>query len=135
MHPWSYKTLAIISLIRQGISYSCSQSDQTLLGSNFGSDYWTCIEKTNRMDQLETCVTSIHPNVDSVSTSCANCIYNVFLMNGANCVIDCRSRSDSPDCVTCKQYVRNQWNRQCSPSGANTFTITIIAWLSLYAFW
>ncbi|TEB20115.1 hypothetical protein C9890_0104 [Perkinsus sp. BL_2016] len=102
-------------------SFSCTKFDQEQLGSSFAPDYWNCVKATRRMDQIEECISTLHPNVASVSDQCNNCISTVFLLNGSSCIIDCRKTPDSDACVACQATVASQWSSQCAPSGASGF--------------
>ena len=115
-HPSVFPALLFRSVTG---SFSCTKFDQQQLGSSFAPDYWNCVKATTRMDQIESCVSTLHPNVASVSDQCENCISTVFLLNGSNCIIDCRKTPDSDACVACQATVASHWTSQCAPSGAS----------------
>lgn len=107
--------LLLSTQLARASAYSCSQPDQELLGSSFGPDYWTCVESTSTNNQLQICVLNMHPDMQSISSSCSNCISNVFLLGGSDCIIDCRTQSNSPACIACRNSVANRWYSQCVP--------------------
>lgn len=117
---WSNMVFAATIFTRISItrSFSCSEGDRLLLGATFGQDYWTCIESTSTMSQLQECILSTHPNMPAVSASCSYCISSVFLLGGSDCVIDCRRQSNSDACIACRGTIANRWYQQCVPKAS-----------------
>jgi hypothetical protein len=111
----------LVSVFGSG-QYQCNNADQGKLGSSFGSDYWSCIQSTRTSPDLEQCIESLHPRAfSSVTTSCQNCIANVFLLTGWACIIDCRTQTDSSNCNTCRSTVAQKW-QSCVPSSSYSYS-------------
>lgn len=112
--------------------YKCSSSDQGLMGPTFGSDYWNCIQSTSLSYQIENCIRSQYPGVlEAITGPCEDCISNVFLLTGANCIVSCRTQSDSPECNACRSTVASHW-RTCVANSIESTSSTLL--IVLFAF-